>query len=174
MAYDDCSKELSDVIKFNWLNFFLNFLSSPTHFAQTVTTWIGLFVTLVITTIVLNFLVRFEGKYDENLMWSFLVALSFSTSQYGHYWPARSSIKIFLVSLIFYGLHINTAYHSFLISVLTKPRYNIQMASVRDGINRGIQFEADENSAKFFMKEDSVRQLITQLVYFNSIKHSIK
>ncbi|CAO1422337.1 unnamed protein product [Diamesa serratosioi] len=128
-----------------WLNVFVIFSEK---------TWFAIIGALVITSLVLWVLVRKENVYRENFMWSFMVALSISTSQYGHYWPKKFYIKLFLATLIFYGLHINTAYHSYLISVLTRPRYDQQISTVENAIKNGMEFKVDENTEPFFKKND--------------------
>jgi hypothetical protein len=114
---------------------------------------------VLITSIILYFFVKHEGRYRENYTWSFLIMFSLSTSQYAHYNPIKVSIKIFLASFFFFGLHISTAYHSYLINVLTNPRYSKQIDAVDDAIVFNLTFKAAENARDFFMKNDSVRDL---------------
>ncbi|CAO1422329.1 unnamed protein product [Diamesa serratosioi] len=106
-----------------WLNVFVIFNKF---------TWLAIAIAMVVTSIVLWIFVLKENKYKENIVWASLVILSLSTFQYGHYWPRKFYIKIFMATLIFYGLHINTAYHSYLISVLTRPRYEAQISTVEN------------------------------------------
>ncbi|KAG5670574.1 hypothetical protein PVAND_000827 [Polypedilum vanderplanki] len=134
-----------------WLNVFIIF---------NFTTWIGLILTILITSIFLYYFVKYEGKYHENYTWSFLIMFSLSTSQYAHYNPIKSGIKIFLASFFFFGLHISTAYHSYLINVLTNPRYTKQIDSVDEAITFGMKFKAAENARDFFMKNDSSTQYL--------------
>jgi hypothetical protein len=102
--------------------------------------------------------VRAEGNYRENYVWSVLVTFSISTSQYGHYWPVRKGIRIFLAAMFFYGLHINTAYHSYLINVLQNPRYDDQIDTIQKAIDVGMSFEIGENIIEFLEeKKDPVR-----------------
>jgi hypothetical protein len=82
---------------------------------------------------------------------------SVSSGQYAHYWPFSMGIKFFLATLFFYGLHINTAYHSYLINVLTNPRYDEQIDTWQKAIDGGITFEFGENIIAFLeAKNDSV------------------
>lgn len=78
------------------------------------------------------------------------------SGQYAHYWPTKGTVRLFLAALFFFGLHINTAYHSFLITVLTNPRYNEQINTVEMGIDAGIIFQVAESTVEFFEKEDAV------------------
>lgn len=153
-----------------WMNVFVIFncksslrkayyksLNHHFFFHQLVTTWIGLVVTLFISSFFLFKFVRHEGNYHENYVWSFLIVMTISTSQYGHYWPTKVGIKLFLASIFFFGLHINTAYHSYLINVLTNPRYENQIDTVEEAIDAGLIFEVGENTVDFFRKEDTVK-----------------
>lgn len=118
----------------------------------------GLVLTLFVTAFVLYHFVRFEGNYQENYIWAVLITFSVSTSQYGHYWPMKGGIKIFLAGMFFFGLHINTAYHSYLINVLTNPRYDDQIDTVEKAIGAGLIFQVGENTVEFFEeKTDAVR-----------------
>lgn len=60
--------------------------------------------------------------------------------------------------MFFFGLHISTAYHSYLINVLTNPRYDNQIDTVDEAIAAGLIFEVGENTVDFFRKEDSVSE----------------
>jgi hypothetical protein len=85
-----------------------------------------------------------------------LVTMSIATGQYGHYWPSKTGIRLFLGTLFFFGLHINTAYHSYLINVLTNPRFNDQVNTVEQAMGVGMIFEVGENTVDFFRKDDAV------------------
>lgn len=123
---------------------------------DSVWTWVGLFVTLIATSFVLFLLVKWEGKYRENYVWSLITALSFSTGQYAEYWPVKIRTKLFMATFFFYGLHINTAYQSFLINVLTNPRYDSQIDTVERAIQEGLTFYIAESALTFLEKDDEV------------------
>lgn len=113
-------------------------------------------VTILITSFVLYFFVKHEGRYRENYAWAFLIMFSLSTNQYAHYAPVKGAIKIFFAGFFFFGLHISTAYHSYLINVLTNPRYSEQIDTVAEAIYFNMTFQAAENTREFFLKNDSV------------------
>lgn len=125
-----------------------------------VSTWIGLLVTLIATSFVLFLLVKREGKYRENYVWSLITALLFSTGQYAEYWPVKIRVKLFMATFFFYGLHINTAYHSSLINVLTNPRYESQIDSVEVAIQEKLTFHLAENALAFLEKDDQVGRIL--------------
>ncbi|XP_070507462.1 ionotropic receptor 21a-like [Chironomus tepperi] len=134
-----------------WLNVFIIF---------NYKTWIALISTLFITSAVLYIFVRIEGKYRENYAWAFLIMFSVSTGQYAHYQPIRIGLKIFFIGFFFFGLHISTAYHSYLINVLTNPRYLAQIESLTDAMKINMTFKAAENAREFFQKNDSTSQYL--------------
>ncbi|CAG9806298.1 unnamed protein product [Chironomus riparius] len=134
-----------------WLNVFIIF---------NYKTWIALILTLFITSAVLFIFVRIEGNYRENYAWAFLIMFSVSTGQYAHYQPIRFGLKIFFVGFFFFGLHISTAYHSYLINVLTNPRYLTQIDSLTDAMKTNMTFKAAENAKEFFQKNDSTSQYL--------------
>ena len=113
-------------------------------------------MTILLTSAVLYYFVRIEGNYRENYAWAFLIMFSVSTSQNAHYTPIWIGIKIFLAGFFFFGLHIATAYHSYLINVLTNPRYSAQIDSVTSAMEMNMTFMAAENTREFFQKNDSV------------------
>lgn len=73
--------------------------------------------------------------------------------------PIRTSIRIFCAGFFFFGLHINTAYHSYLIKVLTNPRYMKQIDTVDEAMAFNMTFKAAENARDFFEKNDSVSSI---------------
>lgn len=133
-----------------WKNVFVIFDS---------TMWITTFFILFVTTVVLHFYTKFENKYQDNILWTLLNTLRFTLAQYAHYWPEKFFIKVFLASFMFYGLHINAAYSSSLIKVLTKPVYEAQISNIDRAIQEKMRFKGGENIKVFFEKEDQVKKL---------------
>lgn len=111
---------------------------------------------MLVTSFFFHRFIRHEGKYRENYVWSLMTTMAMTTGQYGHYWPVKSYIKIFLAAVFIFGLHVNTAYSSSLIKVLTNPRYNDQINTVEEAIKAGLSFEVGENTVEFLKKDDAV------------------
>lgn len=86
-----------------------------------------------------------------------MMTMGLGTGQYAHFWPRKTAIRIFMIGTFFFGLHINTAYRSFLIKMLQNPRYNKQISTVTEAIEAGLVFHAAESTVMFFEKNDSVR-----------------
>lgn len=85
-----------------------------------------------------------------------MMTMSLATSQPTSYRPIKTGVRIFLAGMFFFGIHISTAYQSFLINVLTNPRYNDQISTVIKAMEAGIVFDVGENTVDFFRKDDPV------------------
>lgn len=136
--------------------------------------WIGLIFTSLAASFFLLYILKFEKKYRENFSWSLIVMMSFVTGQYAHYWPNKGAMRVFLISVFFFGLHINTAYRSYLIKVLTNPRYSSQIDTVQEAMDAGLTFKVAENTVEYLEKKDAVsrtrqRRFIKIVYYFLSI-----
>ncbi|XP_058458991.1 uncharacterized protein LOC131435082 [Malaya genurostris] len=129
-----------------WLNVFIIF---------NIWTWLAAIFIVFVGAAVIYYFNRIEKKYPDNYTWMALQSLALSLSVYAHYWPSKFSTRCFLIGYMIYGLHWNAAYHSFLISVLTRPRFETQIGSVDDAIANGFQFVGAENSMVHFDKPDS-------------------
>ncbi|XP_055624912.1 uncharacterized protein LOC129767755 [Toxorhynchites rutilus septentrionalis] len=101
-----------------------------------------------------------ENRYPQNFSWMVLQSLAFSMGVYAHYWPRNVSTRFFLVGYMIYGLHWGVAYHSFLISVLTRPRYESQVSSVAAAMAEEFQFAGAENTLVHFEKSDALSKHI--------------
>ncbi|XP_055523054.1 uncharacterized protein LOC129717224 [Wyeomyia smithii] len=134
-----------------WLNVFIIF---------NVWTWLVAILIVFVGAGVIFCFNHVEQKYPENYTWMALQSLAFSLSVYAHYWPKRFSTRCFLIGYMIYGLHWNAAYHSFLISVLTRPRFETQINSVEAAIAEGFQFVGAENTLVHFDKPEPMAQYI--------------
>jgi hypothetical protein len=119
-----------------WMNVFVIF---------SLTTWMAAILTQNITGTILYFLAKVENVYKENIFWAMLQSLNLSLGQCAHYSPRKIYTKCFLVGLFVYGIHFNAAYNSFLISVLTRPRYQPQVLSVEQAVAGQFHFVGADN-----------------------------
>ncbi|XP_039445899.1 uncharacterized protein LOC120425434 [Culex pipiens pallens] len=137
-----------------WLNVFIIF---------NVWIWLVAIIIIFVAAAIIYCLNHVEHRYPENYTWMLLQSLAFSLSVYAHYWPQRFSIRFFLVGYMIYGLHWSAAYHSFLISVLTRPRFEPQISTVEAAMANKFQFAGPENTLVHFDKPDSVSRFITSV-----------
>ncbi|XP_062546120.1 uncharacterized protein LOC134212358 [Armigeres subalbatus] len=137
-----------------WLNVFIIF---------NLWTWlIAIFIIFFAAGIIYCFN-HIDHTYPENYTWMALQSLALSLSVYAHYWPKRFSTRFFLIGYMIYGIHWSAAYHSFLISVLTRPRFETQVSTVEAAIKQNFQFVGAENSLVFFDRPDWVSEHITSI-----------
>lgn len=112
--------------------------------------WLVVLLLLVTSGYLLWLLSRVDNDSQGNFIWGLLQALAITLNNYATYVPKKLFIRLFYLSLVFYGMHFNTAYQSFLISVLTSPRYQTQVSSIDMAIEQGFHFKGSEDSYNYF------------------------
>lgn len=105
----------------NWMNVFAIF---------DLMLWIYAIICMVICATLLYICIIIENDRKENFAWSMMTVLCFSIGIYGHYNPRRAFVRFYIAFLLLYGMHFAAAYHSFLLSVLTTPRYEHQASNM--------------------------------------------
>lgn len=148
----------------------MTFICNDFIFFQEIT-WIALVLAIFFTALCLYCFVEYEESYKENFVWFLLITFSLSTSQYAQFWPRKNALKIFLASMFFFGIHINTAYKSYLINVLTEPRYENQIKTQEMALDAKLKFEISEmvKEANFF-----VRSIAVNFSFFNKVVDLLK
>lgn len=107
--------------------------------------WIYVWLTILLVTIILYNFIHIEKRRSENIFWSFIMALCYGFGIYAHYEPQRGFLRFFVACLLFFGLNFAAAYQSFLLSVLTTPRYDHQVANIHEAIQANYKFNGAEN-----------------------------
>lgn len=125
----------------SWMNVFAIFNG---------TIWLVVLVLLLASGQLLWMLSKVDKESQGNVIWGFLQALALTLNTYATYVPKKLFIRLFYICLTFYGMHFNTAYQSFLISVLTRPRFQTQVNSIEMAIGQGFHFKGSENSFNYF------------------------
>lgn len=82
---------------------------------------------------------RLDGR-TESMSWMLLASLSICLGLTTVYEPRRSTVRFMFVSFLFYGLIFSSAFHSFLVGVLSNPRQQPQVDSVEAALARGFRF----------------------------------
>uniref|UniRef100_A0A1B0CXD1 Uncharacterized protein n=1 Tax=Lutzomyia longipalpis TaxID=7200 RepID=A0A1B0CXD1_LUTLO len=140
----------------NWTNVFAIF-----------SFWIWLFniFLLYVTGYILRAFSRRDTAETGNMVWALLQSLAVTLYNYGLYNPRRFYIRFYMFCLMIYGMHFYTAYSSFLITVLTRPRYEMQVSSLPTAVAEQYHFVGSENSLNYFSKDDAqstyVRRMFT-------------
>ncbi|KAL7026419.1 hypothetical protein ACKWTF_013905 [Chironomus riparius] len=120
----------------NWMNIFIIF---------DVMMWIYVWLTILLATIFMYNFVRIENRRNENIFWSFVITLCLGFGICAHYEPRRGFLRFFIACMLFFGLNFAAAYQSFLLSVLTTPRYDHQVATIHEAIHGHYKFTGAEN-----------------------------
>lgn len=105
----------------------------------TLQTWIALIVVIFLIGLIVYGLIHIEYK-SENYIWSWLIALASTLGLYASYEPTRTSVRMMMLFFFMYGLVMTSSFNSFLISILTRPRYKTQVSSVRMAIEQEFEF----------------------------------
>lgn len=129
----------------NWMNVFVVF---------DVMLWMWAIICMIVCAILLFICVQLENGKRQNFVWAFLTTVCFSIGVYGHYEPRRGFVRVYVGGLLLYGMHFAAAYTSLLLSVLTTPRFERQVANIHEAINVGYQFTGGENILPRFESSD--------------------
>lgn len=122
----------------------------------TVVTWLALVGAVFLIAFLVFIAVRLE-KRRSKLFWTFLIGLAAAIGQYASYEPKRTSVRVLLIFVFMYGMVMTTSFNSFLISILTRPRFNAQVDSVQDAIDVGMTFAGGDVALAHFNGDDKVR-----------------
>lgn len=128
-----------------------------------LTTWMVTIAALGLSSlIILVFARREEYQNHENISWSLMISFAYTMSNAAHFFPTRINVMIFLSILMFYALHINIIYHSFLITVLTRPKYEPQIDNQQMAVHAKMYFYGNEDTLAYFKnkKNDKISKAI--------------
>lgn len=144
----------------NWDNVFAIF---------TLTTWITSIIAMIICGYILHHFVKIESvRKDYGVPWSMLISFAVALSCPGQYFPQKTYVRFFFITIVIYGIHFNAAYHSFLISVLTRPRYEIQISTMAQMVKAGYEVYGARYILQFYNKPDYASHLY--LLYSDHVK----
>lgn len=137
----------------------------PADLASNLTNAFGIFnwITWLVTLFILlatGWIFLAYSRYEmhqnnENIVWSVLMSLSFTIGNPSHYFPQRVLPQIFLLFVLFYGTHFNVFYHSFLITVMTRPKYEPQVANMYMAVHQGFRFYGNEDTLAHFQSKQN-------------------
>lgn len=121
----------------------------------TLFTWSMLIAAIFFIAAVIYAFMQLEQRPD-NFAWTLMIGMATAIGQTASYEPWRASIRVLMCFLFMYGLVMSTSFNSFLISILTQPRYKTQIDSVRSAIDAGVQFTGGEVALAHYMGADEV------------------
>lgn len=129
-------------------------------------TWSILIATIFFIGAVIYAFMQLEHRPD-NYAWTLMVGMAAALGQTASYEPWRASIRVFMCFLFMYGLVMSTSFNSFLISILTQPRFKTQINTVRSAIDAGVQFTGGELALSHYMGVDEVNCLFHIMIRKN-------
>lgn len=118
-------------------------------------TWTALIAAVFFIAGTVYAFMQLEQRPD-NYAWTLLVGMAAALGQTAPYEPWRASIRVLMCFLFLYGLVMTISFNSFLIAVLTQPRYKTQIDSVRSSIRANVEFTGGEVALSHYMGGDAV------------------
>lgn len=97
-----------------------------------------------------------DDHNNESYVWTLMVGMASALGQYAIYEPKRISIRVMMIFLFMYGLVMSSSFNSFLISILTQPRYKLQVDSLSLAIEHEFKFMGGEVALSHYLGNDSV------------------
>lgn len=92
----------------------------------------------------------------ENMAWMLLASLSISLGLSTVYDPRRSNVRFMFLSFLFYGLIFSSAFHSFLLNVLSDPKQKEQVASLEAAVAQAFDFSGGHVPLSHYENHDEV------------------
>lgn len=117
--------------------------------------WLVIISIIEIIAIILYIIIQFDNKY-ENYYWSLLASLSLTLGLSTIYHPNNSHVRFMFFFFLFYGLIFSSAFHSFLVNVLSHPRQKIQIDSVEKAIVSQFKFNGGSITLSHYDGDDEV------------------
>lgn len=109
----------------------------------TIGTWVTLIAAIFFNAFLVYLLIRVESK-NESYVWTLLIGMASALGQYATYEPQRISVRVMMVFLFMYGIVMSSSFNSFLIGILTRPRYKQQVDSLYLAIKHDFKFSGGE------------------------------
>lgn len=78
------------------------------------------------------------------------------------YNPKNTNIRIIFFIFLFYGLLFSTAFHSFLVGVLTNPRQKEQVSNLHQAVASNLQFNGGTVALEHFDAKDEVKKPLNE------------
>lgn len=121
----------------------------------TVATWFLLIGVIFFIAFVIYLFIGIENRV-ESYVWTLMIGMAASIGQYACYEPQRASIRVMMVFCFLYGLVMSSSFNSFLISILTQPRYKQQIDNVELALHKGMHFAGGEVALSHYPSSESV------------------
>lgn len=121
----------------------------------TLATWFILIGVIFFIAFVIYLFIGIENRV-ESYVWTLMIGMAASIGQYACYEPQRASIRVMMVFFFLYGLIMSSSFNSFLISILTEPRYKQQIDNVELALQENVHFAGGEVALSHYPGTESV------------------
>lgn len=122
----------------------------------TISTWLALIASIIFIGVVIHLFLSWDQRV-EHIVWTLMLGLASTIGQYVCYEPNRLSVRILLIFMFMYGMVMSTSFNSFLIGILTRPRFKAQIDSMEDAIEAKMNFTGGEVALSHFAGDRAVR-----------------
>lgn len=102
--------------------------------------WLGIISIIYMFAVILYVIIKIDNR-NENFHWTLLASLSITMGLSTVYDPRKINIRFMFCILLFYGLVFSSAFHSFLVNVLTNPRQKPQVDNLKVAISNKFQYK---------------------------------
>lgn len=121
----------------------------------TIGTWLTLVAAIFFNAFIIYLLIRVENK-NESYVWTLMIGMASALGQYATYEPQRISVRMMMVFLFMYGIVMSSSFNSFLIGILTRPRFKQQINSLELAIKHDLKFTGGEVALSHYLGNDEV------------------
>lgn len=115
----------------------------------------ALIAAIFLIAFVIYVLIHIDKK-SESYVWTLMIGMSASLGQYASYEPTRISIRVMMVFAFMYGLVMSSSFNSFLISILTRPRFKQQIDKLELAVSEEVYFTGGELALSHYTNNDPV------------------
>lgn len=119
--------------------------------------WFVIVVMVYMIAILIYVISRIDGRH-ENIHWSLLASLSITIGLSTDYDPRKINVRFMFLSFLFYGMIFSSAFHSFLVNVLTNPIQKEQVDSLTAAVFNGFHFAGGTVALAHYQGKEHVTQ----------------
>lgn len=117
--------------------------------------WCLILLVVCLMAFMLYFFIKLDKK-SENFVWMLLASFSITMGLATTYGPINTNSRVIFFIFLFYGLLFSTAFHSFLVGVLTNPRQKEQIRNLNQAVSLNLQFNGGTVTLEHFDGKDEV------------------
>lgn len=121
----------------------------------TVGAWLLLVGAIFFNALIIYLLTRVYNP-EKSYVWTLLIGMASAIGQYASYEPQRTSIRVMMIFLFMYGIVMSASFSSFLLGILTRPRFKLQVDNLHLAIQYDFKYVGGEVALSHYLNNDSV------------------